>query len=116
MDKEHIVSDVRRIETSCYGSLPEYQCLINDGSGLADKVLAIAYNDHGESIAFSSADRLDVESVGEVLRLGLSCVSQSAREFGPTHKLSSRLIRGLLLRRSPFKRLSVSNALVYCAA
>ena len=107
--RARLLKELRSVARECFGEIPEYQCLLKDGSGLADKVIAVARDQHGELLGFSSAARLSVPEVGDVLHLGLTCVSQQARGLGLTHTLSARLLTRVLLTRSPLKRLWISN-------
>jgi hypothetical protein len=60
-------------------------------------------------VGFCSALLLDVEGVGPVLHLGLTCVGPGERGAGLTHVLTSRLVFQYLLTRQPLERLWVSN-------
>lgn len=52
---------------------------------------------------------LEVEGLGEVFHLGLTCVDPDARGSGLTHRLSSKLVVSYMLRYKPFGKLWCTN-------
>lgn len=100
--------DLRRVASTCFDKLPDYQCLSKGREALRDKAIVLARQPGGPIEAFSSALLLPVDDVGEVLHLGLTCVHPAARGNGLTHQLTSHLLRRMLLG-NPLKGLWITN-------
>ena len=101
--------ELRRVASLCFDELPNYQCLAESSDAMSDKIITVATHPNGKIMGFCSAVLLPVEGHGEVLHLGLTCVSPEARGHGLTHKLTSRLLTQYLLRYKPFGKLWITN-------
>jgi hypothetical protein len=93
---------------TCLHPLPAYQVFLATRDELSDKAITIARRRDHVLAGFCSAVLLDVDGVGEVLHLGLTCVRPDERGSGLTHRLAARLVARYLLRR-PFARIWVTN-------
>ncbi len=103
-----LVVDLRGVAADCFNPLPDYQCISGRREVLSRNAIAIARRPDGRAAGFCSALLIDVEGVGEVLHLGLTCVSLDDRGAGLTHLLTTKLLTQYLLRR-PFERVWFSN-------
>lgn len=103
-----LVSELRDVAADCFERLPDYQCISGRRETLARNAIAVARRKNGQIAGFCSALLLDVEGVGEVLHLGLTCVAKADRGAGLTHQLAEKVLREYLLRR-PFERVWFSN-------
>jgi hypothetical protein len=100
--------ELREVGEMCLDPLPQYQVFLGTREELGDKAITIARTGDGALAGFCAAVLLDVENVGEVLHLGLTCVRPEDRGGGLTHRLASRLVLYYLARR-PFSRIWVTN-------
>ncbi|KLO07321.1 hypothetical protein SCHPADRAFT_894760 [Schizopora paradoxa] len=93
-----MVIELRSLASTCFPSLPDYQCLsLSNLRCLDDKVLVVARCwDTNEIVAFTSAVYYEVPDVGTVLHTGLTCVHPSVRRSGFTSFLFSHLIPHVL--------------------
>ena len=103
-----LVLELREVAADCFDVLPDYQCISGRREVLARNAIAIARAPDGRPAGFCSALLLDVPGVGEVLHLGLTCVSTRDRGAGLTHLLTEKVLVEYLLRR-PFDRVWFSN-------
>lgn len=104
-----LVANVRTVAAECFEEIPDYQCMRGTREELADKVMTLAWRPDGTLAGFCSAVLLPVPRVGEVLHLGLTCVSERDRSSGLTHRLTSKLTIQFLLRHRPLSRVWVTN-------
>ncbi|MFW5770020.1 MAG: hypothetical protein ACOCX9_01165 [Spirochaetota bacterium] len=108
-----LVSHLRDVASTAFETLPDYQVLQGTRQELEDKVIAIAWRQDGTMAGFCSTVILSVEGVGDVLHLGLTVVRPEDRRHGLTHILTSRAVKGYLLRHKPLVgKVWISN----CAA
>ncbi len=109
-----LVEHLREVADDALGDAPRYQCLSGEREILARNVIAVAWRrdaarpDGWRCAGFCAALLLDIEEVGEVLHLGLTCVGNDDRGARLTHKLTSTVLVRTLLRR-PFDKVWVSN-------
>lgn len=104
-----LCAELTAVGETCLEPLPAYQVFLATREELSDKAITIARRTRDGAMAgFCSAVLLDVEEVGEVLHLGLTCVRPDERGGGLTHRLASRLVARYLLRR-PLSRIWVTN-------
>lgn len=109
-----LVGHLRAVADDALDDAPRYQCLSGERAILAQNVIAVAWTrgaaatDDWRCAGFCSALLLDMDEVGEVLHLGLTCVTQADRGARLTHKLTSTVLIRTLLRR-PLDRVWVSN-------
>ncbi|MFN7955004.1 MAG: hypothetical protein U0610_24975 [bacterium] len=108
-DLARLVANVRTVAAECFDEVPDYQCMRGTRAELSDKVMTLAWRADGTLAGFCSAVLLPVPGVGEVLHLGLTCVSQRDRSSGLTHRLTSKLTIRYLLRHRPLSRVWVTN-------
>jgi hypothetical protein len=101
--------ELRAIAATCFEEIPEYQALTGDRKDLEDVVICVARERSGRAVAFSSAVILDVEGIGEVFHLGLTCVDPDARGSSLTHRMSSKLVVSYMLRYKTFGKLWCTN-------
>jgi hypothetical protein len=103
-----LCAELTAVGETCLEPLPAYQVFIDSRDEWSDKAITIARRPDGTLAGFCSAVLLDVDDVGEVLHLGLTCVRPEDRGGGLTHKLASRLFARYLLRR-PLSRVWMTN-------
>lgn len=96
-----LVDELRDVAAACFDHVPHYQALSGRAEDLACAELALARRADGRLVGFCAARVLEVQGVGKVLHLGLTCVHPSARGLGLTHRLLSRLVTRHLLRHAP---------------
>ncbi|MFH1152990.1 MAG: hypothetical protein V1793_04155 [Pseudomonadota bacterium] len=101
--------ELEEIAGDCFMEVPRYQCLTGDRKELSRNVITIARDHANRAIAFCSAVILEVDGFQNILHLGLTCVRKEARGMSLTHRLTSRLIMGYLLRTSILKKIWVTN-------
>ena len=106
---QKLVSELQEVASSCFDTLPNYQCLAGSREELSDKVITVARNNRGKLIGFCSAALLPVSGVGSVFHLGLTCVHPKARGLGLTHVLTSKVLVKYLLLHRPLGRQWISN-------
>ena len=107
-----LTAAVREVASTCFDELPPYQVMLGTRSAFSDKAIALAWSPSGQLVGFCSCVLIEVEGVGEVLHLGLTCVRPDHRGSGLTHKLTAKAVRGYMFRRNPFRKVWFSN----CAA
>lgn len=100
--------ELTAVGETCLQPLPAYQVFLATREEMSDKVITIARRSDGAMAGFCAAVLLDVEGVGEVLHLGLTCVCPDDRGGGLTHRLGSRLVSRYMLRR-PLSRIWMTN-------
>lgn len=105
-------NDIQDIAKSCFHTLPDYQAMVGTREALSDKLISIARDDAGKAQGFCAMVFLDIEGVGRVLHLGLTCVHPEARGRRLTHFLVKKALTGYLLKQNPFGKIWISN----CAA
>ncbi|MCG3173593.1 MAG: hypothetical protein GMKNLPBB_01792 [Myxococcota bacterium] len=108
-ERGELVSGLREVAATCFDSIPEYQSLVGTREALSDKVITAAFRPDGTMAGFCSALLMEVEGVGTVLHLGLTCVHVNDRGTSLTHQLTSKLVIGYMLRKRPVGRLWVTN-------
>lgn len=108
-EKIKLSKELKEIAGTCFENLPDYQCLQEDSDALNDKIITIAYDCNHQPIGFSSAVLFNIKDVGEVLHLGLMCIKPSMRQYGLSHKLSSKLVIHYLLKRHTFQKIWITN-------
>ncbi|MCB9479406.1 MAG: hypothetical protein H6684_07895 [Deltaproteobacteria bacterium] len=106
---ERLARELRSCAKTCFDQLPPYQCLLGTRASLADKAIAVAWRRDGRIAGFCSCVLLDVDNVGTVLHLGLTCVRPDDRGSGLTHKLTSKVIIGYLARHRLVGKQWISN-------
>lgn len=104
-----LVSELRDVASSCFDEVPSYQALTGKREELSRAVICVARDRLGRMRGFCSALVLPVESVGNVLHLGLTCVHPSTRGKRLTHKLSAKLLLKYLLKESPLTETWITN-------
>ncbi len=107
-----LVRDIQKIAGSCFKKLPPYQAMVGTREELSDKLISVAWNEDSTPCGFCSMVFLPVEGVGDVLHLGLTCVTPESRGRKLTHLLVKKALTSYLFRQNPFGRIWVSN----CAA
>ena len=106
---DDLARDIREIAGDCFHELPEYQAIVGTRSALSDKLITLARDEHGTPQGFCSMVFLDIEDVGRVLHLGLTCVRPQARGRRLTHLLVKKALTGYLFKQNPFGKIWVSN-------
>jgi hypothetical protein len=78
---ESLNQEMRELAKQTFGTIPEYQCFLNDYSTLKDKLLIIHRNNEGvlDGISSSVVVRTQDKKVKEFLHLGILIVSPSER-------------------------------------
>ncbi|MCB9557399.1 MAG: hypothetical protein H6707_14930 [Deltaproteobacteria bacterium] len=104
-----LVSELRMVAATCFDDAPSYQCLSGNREELKRCVIAVARDRQGRLRAFCSSLLLDVEGVGAVLHLGLTCVEPGVRGRALPRKLLVKLIARYYFRRVFPRRMWVSN-------
>jgi hypothetical protein len=107
-----LVRKLRDTAKSCFDEMPDYQVMKGGKEELADKILAVAWDDDGSIAGFCSTIELDVKGVGKVLHLGLTCVRPDCRSGGLTMSLTKKAVLGYILRNRLIGKLWITN----CAA
>jgi GNAT superfamily N-acetyltransferase len=103
------VEELRNVAATCFDEVPLYQVLSGKREDLEKVVVVTARNSEGRIQAFCSSVLLDVENVGTVLHLGLTCVHPEARGGGFTKRLLSKLLGSYLMANAPLRGTYVSN-------
>jgi hypothetical protein len=104
-----LCAELTAVGETCLEPLPAYQVFLATREEMADKAITIARRaSDGVMAGFCAGVLLDVDGVGEVLHLGLTCVRPEDRGGGLTHRLAGRLVARYLLRR-PLSRVWVTN-------
>jgi hypothetical protein len=106
---ETLHQEILGLAMECLDGIPDYQCLSGKKSEYDRLIIAVSRNEEGSMDGFCSSYILDAEDEGNILHLGLTCVSPRARGLGLTHKLTSKVITTYLLRYSLLKPAWVSN-------
>jgi hypothetical protein len=104
-----LVNEMRELASLCFPETPNYQALTGERSELSRAVIILARNKQGKLLGFCSALVLAVESVGNVLHTGLTCVHPEARGKKLTHKLTSKLLVNYLRKESLFQDTWITN-------
>ncbi len=99
-EKKEFVEELRETAATCFEEIPEYQAMQSKGS-LDDKVIAVAWRKDGKMGGFCSTIILNVEGVGAVQHLGLTCVRPEDRSNGLTHILTHKAVAYYLMRHKP---------------
>lgn len=110
-DKElnQLTIELKQIAKTCFDEVPQYQALTGERDEFKRVILAMARNERGELLGFCSSLLLEIPVYGNVLHLGLTCVSPKARGKKLTHKLASKLLMQFLLKESPLSSTWISN-------
>lgn len=104
-----LVGELRTLAGRCFDRIPEYQVVSGCPDALDRAVLTLARDRRGRLVGFCSALLLDVDGVGEVFHLGLTCVDPDHRGAGLTHVLLSRVVLEYVLRHRPLTGAWFSN-------
>lgn len=104
-----LTAQLRRVASSCFREVPDYQVLAGTRADYQDKVLSLAKRKSGEIVGFSSAVILDVPEVGEVLHLGLTCVEPGHRGHRLCHRLNNMNFASHLIRNGVRSSFWISN-------
>jgi hypothetical protein len=108
-EREKLHQEILEIAKECLDDLPDYQCLSGRKSEYDRLIISVSRDLQGKMNGFCSSYILKTENNGNVLHLGLTCVSPSARGEGLTHLLTSKVITSYLFRSSLFKSTWISN-------
>lgn len=108
-DLSVLVNAIQDIAFSCFNELPPYQAMKGTREELSDKLISLARDESGRALGFCSMVFLPVPGVGDVVHLGLTCVSPLARGRRLTHMLVKKAITGYLLKQNPFGKIWISN-------
>ncbi len=106
---ESLARDIREIAKECFHELPDYQAILGSRNALSDKLITLARDENGTPQGFCSMVFLDIEEVGRVLHLGLTCVRPGARGKRLTHFLVKKALTRYLFRQNPFGKIWISN-------
>lgn len=106
---DELTTSLGKVASECFDEIPCYQVLTGRREEYRRAIIALARNKAGEIVGFCSSLVLNVPGAGEVLHLGLTCVSPSARGRKLTHKLSSKLILQYLLKEAPIDGTWITN-------
>jgi GNAT superfamily N-acetyltransferase len=101
-------SELIDVAAPCFDELPRYGVLGDDAAPWDDAVIALARDERGRLLAFTAAQILPIDGVGEMLHLGLTCVHPEHRGARLTHPLLARTIQTWLLR-NPLRGAWVTN-------
>lgn len=101
--------EILDVAKECLDEIPDYQCLSGKKSEYDRLIIAVSRDLKGRMNGFCSSYILDAEAAGNILHLGLTCVSPRARGLGLTHKLTSKVITTYLVRYSLFRPAWISN-------
>ena len=104
-----LARDIREIAGDCFHDLPDYQAIVGTRSALCDKLITLARDENGTPQGFCSMVFLDIEDVGRILHLGLTCVRPEARGKRLTHLLVKKALTRYLLKQNPFGKIWISN-------
>ncbi|MGD9823038.1 hypothetical protein [Desulfobacter sp.] len=104
-----LARDIREIAGDCFHALPHYQAIVGTRSALSDKLITLARDKNGTPQGFCSMVFLDIEDVGRILHLGLTCVRPEARGKRLTHLLVKKALTEYLLKQNPFGKIWISN-------
>jgi len=106
---ERLHQEIMDIAKECLDEIPDYQCLSGKRSEYDRLIISVSRDKNGKVEGFCSSYILNAEELGNILHLGLTCVSPRARGLGLTHQLTSKVISTYLLRYSFFKPAWISN-------
>jgi hypothetical protein len=102
--------ELREVAATCLGQdLPDYQCLNGSRREFTRLVIAVARDSQGRMEGFCSSYLLEGGDLGQILHLGLTCVRPGTRGKGLTHKLTSKVVMGHLLRTPFWRQVWISN-------
>ena len=104
-----LLGELKTVTDECFEQTPDYQILTGEVHEWERSVLVVARDRSDKIMGFCSSLLLPIENMGEVLHLGLTCVSLKARGLGLTHKLTSKLLLNLLTKHLPLQGIWVSN-------
>ncbi len=104
-----LIDQLREVAASCFTTVPSYQALVRSPEALEGKMIALARTQEGRIDGFMSALLIEVDGVGEVLHLGLTCVHPRARGAGLTHKLTKTLLVKHLLHKGLVGKIWLTN-------
>ncbi|THB77905.1 MAG: hypothetical protein D3926_14330 [Desulfobacteraceae bacterium] len=109
IELESLVADIQFIAGQCFDEMPSYQAMIGTREALSDKLITLARDEDQNAVGFCSMVFLPIEGVGDVLHLGLTCVSPVARKNRLTHLLVKKAIAGYMIKQNPFGKVWISN-------
>lgn len=110
---EELTTKIRETALTSFDALPDYQVLRGTREEFSDKVIALAWCPDGSLAGFCSTVIFNIDGVGDVQHLGLTVVRPQDRSNGLTHILTSRAVKGYLMKHKPlFGKLWITN----CAA
>ncbi|MCX7957638.1 MAG: hypothetical protein N3B13_01145 [Deltaproteobacteria bacterium] len=104
-----LVNDIRDCASTCFDTLPEYQCIKGTREEMSDKIISLAYREDGVLAGFCSTVVLPVDHIGKVLHLGLTCVRPEDRGGKLTHKLMTKVLVNYIFRKKPIGKLWITN-------
>lgn len=104
-----LTAELRAVAAVCFDECPDYQALTGKREELSRAIITTARNKEGKLMGFVSALMLEDEYEENFLHLGLTCARPEARGKKLTHKLTSKTLLKVLMRRSPFSSLWISN-------
>lgn len=104
-----LTEELREVTSKCFDEIPYYQVLTGKRDEFQRAIICTARNKKGKLVGFCSSLALEIDSVGTVLHLGLTCVDPVARGKKLTHKLLSKLLTKYLLMESPLNGVWVTN-------
>ncbi|MBY0515628.1 MAG: hypothetical protein K2P81_01880 [Bacteriovoracaceae bacterium] len=101
--------EILAVASSCLDEIPFYQCLTGQREQYSRLAISVARDPDGRMIGFCSAYLLEAPEIGNILHLGLTCVRPDARGGGLTHKLTSKVVIGHLVKNSWLEPVWISN-------
>jgi hypothetical protein len=102
-------AEILDVAKSCLDEIPDYQCLSGRREEYSRLIIAIARGTDGKMLGFCSSYVLDGGKIGNILHLGLTCVTPFARRMGLTHRLTSKVVVNYLVNYSLFKPTWITN-------
>jgi hypothetical protein len=102
-------NEILVVANSCLDEIPYYQCLSGKREEYSRLIISVARDKDGKMLGFCSSYVLDAGKIGNILHLGLTCVTPAARRMGLTHKLTSKVVVNYLVNYSLFKATWISN-------
>ncbi len=100
------ILDVAKV---CLDEIPDYQCLSGKREEYSRLIISVARDPQGKMLGFCSSYILDGGKIGNILHLGLTCVTPAARRMGLTHKLTTKVVVNYLVNYSFFKPTWITN-------
>jgi len=101
--------ELLNVAKTCLDEIPNYQCLSGRKEEFDRLIISVVRNESGKMLGFCSSYILDGGALGNILHLGLTCVSPEARGLKFTHTLTSKVVQHFLFKYSLFKSSWVTN-------